>query len=572
MKLVRNYALIPILILAPIAFWIYLILSYSVNVPWFDDFNPFLDFIDKWITSKNALQKLELLFQPNNEHRMVWGKLLNLIHFWLFGNVNFSVLHYIAGAFTLGTCLIFWKIFQQLKLPPLYFIPIPLLLFQVQYHLIFLWAICGMQHQVVVFLLTLTCYLLATNRFTWAILVGLCCNFAMSNGVFTGVSGLSILLLSFNWKRISIWLPIGIIANLAYFYGMSSQGNEKSLSLFLNNPQLSLIGFLGSLGGIFDFIPEKNIEFRLSLPLIMGFLATAWAGVWIIGVILFWLKQFVLPKLKITPPLSYLSASAQQSLTVTHFCVGLLTFLLANSVVIGLLRPRFGLFVILVSNYKLYAAIFFIIIYLTLLITFKESIKLKTVAGLSAIIASVVYCFSLIHYLPSLIERRKYLLVNAYNQEHNAFGLGFVPESKASRSIDQLMKRLVAHGYYTYPSQKFSSYFEKMKTIDGAPPSDLKVLVKENDLSLQLTQVNQQYLSGKNDGLFVFLRKGSELRIYKMNQVPYTGRNPFIHYQNIAECSIPKTYVTKNGYQLGILRVHGKYVEGGIITRTVLRK
>ena len=572
MKFAENRIFSSIAILFPILAWVTLILIYSVNVPWFDDFDPFLDFIDKWTASTDVLEKIGLIFQPNNEHRMVFGKLLNLIYFQLAGQVNFTAIHCMAAAFTLGTCLILWQVFKGLKLHPLYFVPVTLLLFQVQYHLIFLWAICGMQHETVVFFVCLTCFLLAKNRFGWALIAALCSNFAMSNGIFVWVSGLAILLLSSNWKRVAIWLPTAIVAVLLYFHGMSPQGNEEAFSFFAKNPELSLIGFLGTLGGIFDINPDKPIEFRLVLPIIMGFVAVAWIAFWLTGLVVQFVKEAFLPKLKSNAAFSRITNAVHKNPTVVYFAVGVLTFLLANAAVIGFLRPRFGLFVVVVSNYKLYPALFFATVYLTLLTSFKESVKLKTLATLSVIIAVGVYCFSLLHYLPILAERRKYLLVHAYNQEHHAFGLGFEPTSPAANYIDKLMARLISKGYYQYPSEEISFYINKIKTISGPLPSDLNFQIQEQEDGIKLTEQNHPYLPGKKDGLFVFFRKGEAIRIYKMDQFFYGGRNPLIHYDKGAETTVLKASLAEGIYEVGALRIHNNTFDGGIIERITIEK
>jgi hypothetical protein len=572
MRLVNKRTFSQILILAPICAWVALILAYSVNVPWFDDFDPFLDFIDKWTNTSHFFQKIGLLFQPNNEHRMFFGKFLNLIYFKITGQVNITAVHYTAAAFTLGTCYLLWKVFKELKLPPLYFAPVPLLLFQLQYHLIFLWAICGMQHQTVVFFVCLTCYLLAKNRFGWALAAALCSNFAMSNGIFVWVSGLAILLLCSDWKRVLIWSVSAVVAVALYFYGMSPQGNEDSFTFFMQNPELSLVGFLGNLGGIFDFTPDKPIEQRLILPVFMGALAVGWIAFWLIGLLAHWFKQTFRSNTTASSAFTRITVALQKEPTTTYFLVGVLTFLLINAAVIGFLRPRFGLFVVVVSNYKLYPALFFALTYLTLLVTFKEHIRLATLTRVSTRIAIVIYAISFIHYFPMLVERRKYLLVNAHNQENHAFGLGFMPRSPASHYIDQLMKRLVSKGYYAYPTQEISFFTDKVKQITGPTPNDLKLLIKQNEEEIEVREENHPYLSGKNDGIFIFMRQEDDIRIYKMEPLTFTGRNPLIHYGKGAKCSVPLATLNPGTYEIGALRIQNNKIDGGIIDEITLRK
>ena len=169
----------------PVVLWIGVILYYSVNLPWYDDFDPFPDFLHKWITSNSFPDRLKLLFQPNNEHRMVVGKLATLVYYSVTGHLNFTFLHIAAALFTLGTLVVFWRAFKRSNLSVWYFLPVPFLLFQLQYHLIFLWAICGWQHQPVVFFVVLSMFLLSGKRFAGALLAG-------GSGVFSPGAVLSV--------------------------------------------------------------------------------------------------------------------------------------------------------------------------------------------------------------------------------------------------------------------------------------------------------------------------------------------------------------------------------------------
>jgi hypothetical protein len=187
--------LIFLVMAVPVVLWVAVILYYSVNLPWYDDFDPFPDFLHKWITSDSLPERLTLLFQPNNEHRMVVGKLATLGYYWVTGHLNFTFLHIGAALFTLGTLAVFWQAFRRSNLSGWYFLPVPFLLFQLQYHLIFLWAICGWQHEPVVFFVVLSMFLLSGKRLAGALLAGVCATYAMSSGIFVWPAGVAVLLL-----------------------------------------------------------------------------------------------------------------------------------------------------------------------------------------------------------------------------------------------------------------------------------------------------------------------------------------------------------------------------------------
>src|SRR5690606_34690952 len=102
------------------------------------------------------------------------------------------------------------------------------------------------------------------------------------------------------------------------------------------------------------------------------------------------------------------------------FLLGIMIFLLANAFVIGLLRPRFGFFVMIVSNYKLYPALFLVVAYLTMISTTRQ-VWQNRVFRFVTIMGVLIWGISIVTYLPGIAERKKYLLSNAYNQEFNGF-------------------------------------------------------------------------------------------------------------------------------------------------------
>lgn len=549
--------------LLPVLFWIFVILRNSVNVPWYDDFDPFPDFLRQWINSVSLSGRLKLLFQPNNEHRMVIGKLVTLGYYWITGNLNFTFLHIAGACFTLGTLYLFWQSFKSSKINWWYFLPVPFLLFQLQYHLVFLWAICSLQHQPVIFFVSLSMFLLARNRFGWAILAAICATYAMSNGIFVWVSGAAILLLRSNYRLFVIWCFAGALAIGFYFYGLSAQGNESSIAFFIKNPHLSVLGFFAFLGGLFDLFPEKTIVTRSVLPVIMGFLVMIWIGIWLLTLGLPWLKKTVKWPAKMPVFVQKFSQENEEK-SLQEFLLGILTFLLVNALIIGLLRPRFGFFVMIVSNYKMYPALFLIIAYLSF-ISSNININLQKRGFQLVLITSIlIWGISCYNYLPTIQERRKYLLVNAYNQEHNGYGLGHVPFSASAKYVDNLMKEMVNSGIYFYPKE--TNYLvAKMKEVHGPVPADLAVSIKIQNESIIIDDASVQVNFARNIGEYAFVKNNSRLYIFKLSQYKYSGRNVFRQYDKGAGVEIPLSSLESGTYDLGLISVNGEQTQGGII-------
>jgi hypothetical protein len=558
---------ISALMTLPVLLWVFVILYYSVNLPWYDDFDPFPDFLRKWITDASFSDRLALLFQPNNEHRMVIGKLVTLSYYWVTGHLNFTFLHIAGALFTLGTLYIFWLSFSKTKINWWYFLPVPFLLFQLQYHLVFLWAICSLQHQPVVFFISLSMFLLSRERFGWAILAAFCATYAMSNGIFVWPAGVVILVLRSNYKQLTIWLLAGALAVGFYFHGLSAQGNESSVEFFMKNPHLSFLGFFAFLGGLFDFFPEKTIVVRSALPVLMGLIVMIWIVIWLYKQLIPWLKTtFNWPK---NTPASPYGATSPDKKNQDMFLLGTLTFLLVNALIIGLLRPRFGFFVMIVSNYKMYPALFLTVAYLTFINAKTGKIIQEWMFYFASTTSIIIWALSIYGYLPVISERSKYLTVNGYNQEHNAFGLGHVPFSKGAAYVDTLMKQMVAWDVFKYPDAP-EAIVKEIGRIQNPMPQQKGITVTERENILYIDDPETGFSFGRENGHYAFVRDSKRLYFFKMAPHKYPGRNIFKQYDKGADTEIPLTSLKPGSYDLGIIEIKNGKSEGGLLRKITI--
>ncbi|MGV3600569.1 MAG: hypothetical protein ACO1N1_05145 [Dyadobacter fermentans] len=548
----------------PVVFWVAVILYYSVNLPWYDDFDPFPDFLHKWITSDALPERLKLLFQPNNEHRMVVGKLATLLYYWVTGHLNFTFLHIGAALFTLGTLAVFWRAFRRSELSGWYFLPIPFLLFQLQYHLIFLWAICGWQHEPVVFFVVLSMFLLSGRRFAGALLAGVCATYAMSSGIFVWPAGVVVLVLRSQYKQLAAWIVVGVVAVGLYFYGMSAQGNESSFAFFAKYPHLSVLGFFAFLGGLFDFFPQKSIVVRSALPVFMAFVAMIWVVIWLWRQVTPWLgKTFGMFKSSPAP------LQTERTGNLNAFLVGIFSFLLVEALVIGLLRPRFGFFVMIVSNYKIYPALFLIATYLSFIVSTQNHHVRKRAWQAAALISLTIWGISIYTNLPVISERRKYYTVNGYNQQFNGFGLGHVPYSESAKYVDTLMKQLVQMGVYSYPKEG-QELGRQVNALTTAFPVERQVTVVHREKGIYVNDPEGRISPIRDHGEYAFIRNAERLYFFKMEPHAYTGRNFFRQYDKGFDIEIPHSSLLPGTYDLGIVNVEGSALKGGILGKVTI--
>lgn len=498
---------------------------------------------------------------------MVIGKLVTLSYYWVTGHLNFTFLHIAGALFTLGTLYIFWLSFSKSKINWWYFLPVPFLLFQLQYHLVFLWAICSLQHQPVVFFISLSMFLLSRERFGWAVLAAVCATYAMSNGIFVWPAGFVILLLRSKYKQLTIWLIAGALAVGFYFHGLSAQGNESSIEFFTQNPHLSVLGFFAFLGGLFDFFPEKNIFVRSALPVLVGFIVMIWIVIWLFKQVKPWFET-TFKRSKNTFVTNY-RASAPDKESQNMFLLGILTFLLVNALIIGLLRPRFGFFVMIVSNYKMYPALFLTVAYLTFMNAKTGKVIQDWMFSFALTTSIIIWAFSIYGYLPIISERSKYLTVNGYNQEHNAFGLGHVPFSNSAAYVDTLMKQMVEWDVFKYPDAP-ETIVKEIGRIQNPMSPEKQITVNERGNILYVNDPESGFALGKKNGHYAFVRNNTQLYFFKMAPHKYLGRNILRQYDKGADTEIPLTSLKPGSYDLGIIEIKNGNSEGGLLRKITI--
>ncbi|GAB4037413.1 hypothetical protein [Spirosoma gilvum] len=475
-----------VLVGIPIIGFSLLLFAYIVDVPWMDDIDAFLSFMIGYLDAPTVGKKFYWLLSPNNEHRILTGKLLTLLCYNLTGAVNFRWLIFAAFAFLLGLLAIFYRAFRSTGLPILAFVPVPFLLLQPQYYLTTTWAITSLQHQVVVAMVVAVLYLLADGsqgRFSIGLVLQVLTSFSMSNGLFGWVAGAVVLVMQRQWIRLGIWLAVGIGAIFYYFHDFpNAQGNDSSISFFLEHPHLIFLGFFTFNGGLFDFLPESNILLRSILPTL--------AGLILIPSMLWLLWQMNEPILRRPIKSSIGMDRATAALWKRrYFLTGCYAFLMVNAVIIAFLRPRFGYAVMLISNYMIYPALLVVLLYLNVLSEqYKNSRVLEKWVRIGLVTGILVWGAWYAFRLPKIAFRKEQLLTSAFNQKHNETGLGpswghpFV--KLARRSLDQALQRDLYH----YPTDAYYSPYEQTLLTNG------RTITPDSSLTLRISGGGYSYL------------------------------------------------------------------------------
>ncbi|MFD1816092.1 hypothetical protein SAMN04515674_112125 [Pseudarcicella hirudinis] len=538
-------------IFLPILIFIAFLITFSINVPWMDDMDAFPDFLGRFLKADNWDEKWWLLFKPNNEHRIVYAKLMNLWWYFVTGELNMKLIMIFGNITLLGILWLFWRVLKEQNIPLKYFLPIPLLLLHPQYYLISLWSITGHQYQPVIFFGLLGIFLLTRNTITtfiFAVLVIIFDSFTMSNGLFFWFVGIIILLLQGRIRLTGIWVILTILTIKIYFYKFDTEANDLGFAYFMKHPHESFLGFFTTLGGSVDFWNHKAIFVRSIAPTILGMVLVSIGTYWSLGLALY-SKEL---------PFSWLKLTRKGKLFELHqriadkpinlLILGGFLFLAANALVIGILRPRFGYFVMLVSNYKIYPITLLILVYLMLLTGWLRKTSNQKYFYLFLVFSLLFNIASYLKFTPEVIERRKDLLVRAYNQKNNLIGLGAERHSPFREYAITALKRLTDQGIYVYPK----SFVADMESQLLAPLPENKVIeaniVKASD-GERIENTDLKISGGINDGAYLILKSAQNTYlIYGQQERFFGGKVGF-------SLLVPTKMLEPADYQIGIMVV-----------------
>ena len=451
--------LAPVLVALPLVCYIVLVLTYAVNVPWVDDMDAFLSFILGYTDATTLADKLDWLLRPNNEHRILTAKLTTVFMQALTGEVNFRWLIFIAFGFLLGTFTLFYRVFRSMNLPLLAFLPVCFIFWQPQYYLTSLWALTGLQHEVVIFLTLLAIYLLSGGgryRFAGALAVQMLASLSMSNGLFGWVAGAVVLVLAQHWKRLGLWLGIGVATIIFYFHDFqNAQGNDSSVAFFLQSPHIVVAAFFTFVGALLDFVPVTDIFRRSILPTLFGLV--------LVPTVLWFLWRMNWPLWS----RHRLSDSTQQRRR--YFFTGSYAFLFINAFIVAFLRPRFGYGVMLVSNYMIYPALLTSLVYLNGLSELRPQQSLNRWMRIGLTLSSIVWLVSYGLHWPQIAQRKHMLMTFSYNQKQNDIGLGPNWGSAFATMVRRVMQDAVSRGMYHYPEGYFTPYEAALRPSGATP-------------------------------------------------------------------------------------------------------
>ncbi|MCK8494413.1 hypothetical protein M0L20_21270 [Spirosoma sp. RP8] len=485
---------IPLLLLPIAGFFVYFF-ALRYNIPWFDDFENIPYFLDRFLNAPSAGESVAALLRPNNEHRVVYARLVVLAHYYLTGGINFANLMLWANV---GLVLIFYLLYRALRSQErlsqsalIGLLPVPLLLFTAQSYIMTFTAIFSLQYLAIISLVTLTLFVLAINRPLYvgiALALGLLSTFSMGNGLLLWPAGVGMLVLQRRWQALAIWIIAGGLSVYLYFLGYPvQQGNDAGFAYVLQHPLQTIAGFLIFSGSVFDLFPTLPEKYRFFLPFLAGLVLMIGLGYWLVRVLVRFVK------------------SDKNYSFFEIFVAGCLLFLLANIALIAFFRLRFYFGMALHIPYRIYALALWSVASVLLFSQLSETIRTRIWPAVWLLFLGL-NLLTYGTYIPEAIERRKQMQGLTFNQLHSDIGLGGTRNSELARYISNLIVLMRDRNWYNLPNPAITPDEQQLaKSVvatTAMPP--LQVARQADYFVVDGTTPN--YSVGINSGIYVIMK------------------------------------------------------------------
>lgn len=258
----------------PVLFFFWYLWRFSTPFPNEDDIPAILAFINRAFPLTD--ESWRLLFVPFREHVILPAKIIAYFQVLFTGSMNLKAMILLGNLFWVRILWLLYTLTKEATIPSLLFLPIPFILFQVQFSETALWPMALWSNLIVVWLAIESLNLLISTRkefwrFGLAFLLALSATFSNGNGLLVLIIGFGVLLFQRAEKRrILGWLLVSAVSIAGYLWAKSLGIPDHQYGI-QTNPIKWFLGCMIFIGNYGDFVSGS----LRNLALVLGFVLTA---------------------------------------------------------------------------------------------------------------------------------------------------------------------------------------------------------------------------------------------------------------------------------------------------------
>ena len=251
-------SLAVVALLAPIVTYFGILPATSVNIPYLDDYDTILGYLQADQTAGTLSQRLQLILEPHVEHRLAFVRGIALLSVTTTDTVDFRLLAWWGTLGLLALTGALFRVFRQREATTdrlLLFLPVSFLLFQPQAWDAWFWATSSLSNLWVLPLALLTFIALdrgTTRMFFLAFGLGAVTVVTQANGLLVLPIGCGILLLRRKSLAALVWAAFSILITVLYWQNLSLPSSSPTMNEIVSSliPILHYaVNFLGSAAG-----------------------------------------------------------------------------------------------------------------------------------------------------------------------------------------------------------------------------------------------------------------------------------------------------------------------------------
>jgi hypothetical protein len=245
--------------IAAMALYLNSVWLFSLNIPYADDYDSVLGFLNQFVAAENYIQKATILFNQHNEHRLVFNHLVQLL-FLGFGEINFRYLIFFGNFGWFILIYVIWRYSESREMSITEYSPVIITLLSfcawetmtmatpaIQFHFQILFSIASI-------------LMMTRQKFTYAIIFTALSVFTSAGGLLSIPILCLYYLVEKKWSKLAIAIGCSFLLVFVYFTLLHYRQptHHPDLLIALKMP-IDFILFIFAVAGSFGMINKLGI-------------------------------------------------------------------------------------------------------------------------------------------------------------------------------------------------------------------------------------------------------------------------------------------------------------------------